>query len=151
MQGLLIYDTNCPYCKGIASLAALSPHIRSHPYQSEEIDDLLDTAFHDPGFTLYLFYGETVYWGSEAAEKTASILHLPSPVSRIIYRAYPYLVRLFTILSRREQEVALPSCTGDVCTSETGTGGTKDMDRETRDALEETFEKLKADSTIEER
>jgi predicted DCC family thiol-disulfide oxidoreductase YuxK len=144
VQGLLIYDTHCPYCRGIVRLASLSPRLRSQPYQSGATEDLLDTAFHDPGFTLYLFYGDQVYWGSEAAEKTTSILHLPRPVSRVIYRAYPYLVRLFTILSQREQEVALPSCTGDVCTSETGTGGTKDMDDETRKLLEQTFDELGA-------
>lgn len=133
MAALLIYDRDCPYCAGVAKLAQLLGRgtINTKPYQSEAVQDLLADTFDDPGFTLYLFDTDTatVYWGSAAARHTGKLLHLPTPVTWIVTRLYPYLVNLFSILSGRSG-VRQPACTCNTCATERNSGGSQEISEE---------------------
>ncbi|MDY6788368.1 MAG: hypothetical protein SVV03_00225 [Candidatus Nanohaloarchaea archaeon] len=108
---ILIYDSHCPYCTATAKLARrfLSGKIDTLEYRSDEAQDMLKETFKDPGFTLYLFGESKVYYGSKAAEKTGELLNLPRFLVSFFSKAYPYLVKLFSILSFRKRKMELPS------------------------------------------
>ncbi|MDY6771352.1 MAG: hypothetical protein SV186_05375 [Candidatus Nanohaloarchaea archaeon] len=121
-EAVLVYDGTCGYCSTVAKIAAIGG-IRTLPYESKEAQQLLD-VFDDKGFTLYLFDGETVHWGSKAAEAVASHLHMPGILVRSVGKLYPYLLALVSFLTRRGREVSGPSCSCAVTVSEQGSGGT---------------------------
>ncbi len=120
----LVYDSGCPYCTGIAKLASSLSDIDILPYQSDEARKLLEESFEDPGFTLYLFEDDTVYWGSSAAERTSEHLGIPGFLRPAVVSTYPYLVRVFSVLSRRSG-VRQPVCDNDRCYHNSRTGGSK--------------------------
>lgn len=135
MSRLLIYDAECPYCAGIARLTGLLSAIQLRQYQTDDVQDLLDATFPDPGFTLYLFTEDTVYWGSAAAERAAEQLRFPQILVRLITRLYPALVRLFSILSRRSG-VSQPTCTCDTGVTNARSGGVQPLPDDAREPLE---------------
>lgn len=106
---LLIYDSHCPYCKGTAKLAELlSSNIETAAYRSEKAQEVLEESFEEPGFTLYLFGREKIYYGGRAAKKTAEIIGMPGFLARFFSRAYPFLVKIFSFLSFRTREMEMP-------------------------------------------
>jgi predicted DCC family thiol-disulfide oxidoreductase YuxK len=126
MGPTLIYDGDCGYCSAVAGIASRGG-IETLPYESDEAQELL-SVFDEPGFTLYLFDGRTVHWGSHAAEEVASRLHVPYPIVRLLGRMYPAIVRVVSVLTRRERSVGGPSCDCGVTVSEDGSGGRIELD-----------------------
>jgi len=126
MGPTLIYDGDCGYCSAVARIASLAD-IEALPYESEEAQELLD-VFEEPGFTMYLFDGRTVHWGSSAAEEVGSRLYVPSPVVKLLGRMYPAIVRVVSVLTRRERPVSGPTCDCGVTVVEDGSGGTIELD-----------------------
>ncbi len=122
----LVYDSGCPYCTGIAKLASSLSDIEIQSYQSDEARELLDETFEDPGFTLYLFEEDTVYWGSEAAERISEHLGIPGVLRPAVVGTYPHLVKLFSILSGRSG-VRQPVCDNERCYHNSETGGSKPL------------------------
>lgn len=128
MEPILVYDGDCGYCSVVARIASLGD-IDTTPYQSEQAQELL-SVFEEPGFTLYLFDGRTVHWGSRAAEEIASRLHVPYPIVRLLGRMYPAIVRVVSVLTRRERSVGGPSCDCGVTVTEDNSGGTIELEDE---------------------
>lgn len=130
MDPTLVFDGSCGYCSAVARIASLGG-IQTLPYESEEANELL-AVFEEPGFTLYLFDGRTVHWGSRAAEEVASRLHVPYPFVRLVGWLYPSLVSVVSVLTRRRRSVGGPTCECGVTVTEDGSGGTIELDEEPR-------------------
>jgi len=122
----LIYDNDCPYCKAVSLAAAVVSNIQALPYESEKAQEMLESAFEDPGFTLYLFEEESVYWGREAARRTLERTSLPKNLFLPFIRFYPQFVRTFSVLSGRNG-VREPVCTSERCLSNEKGGGRKKL------------------------
>ncbi len=111
-RAVLIYDGDCAYCRRFAWAARRldrSGRVRPLEYDAEGAQALLAAQFGDrPGFTMYLFRGERVYWAQAAARELVSLLGLPAFVSWLAFRLYPALVKFVTRLTRRERAVCMP-------------------------------------------
>jgi len=111
-RSVLIYDGECAYCRRFAWAARRLDRrgrVRPLAYDDAEARALLNAQFGDrPGFTMYLFRGERVYWAQAAARELVRVLGLPGPVSWLAFRLYPALVKLVTRLTRRERAVCMP-------------------------------------------
>ncbi len=106
---LLIYDSHCPYCTATARLAELlSSKIETSAYRSDKAQEILKESFDEPGFTLYLFSDEKIFYGNEAAKKTADIIGMPNFMARFFSTVYPFLVKIFSILSFRTRKMKMP-------------------------------------------
>jgi len=135
MPRLLIYDADCPYCASIARLTAFLSAIQIRQHQDESVQELLEATFPEPGFTLFFYTDEMVYWGSAAAEAVADRLGFPQPLTGLVAQGYPYLVRIFSLLSRRSG-VRQPSCTCDTCVTNAEGGGLQPLPDDARGTLE---------------
>ncbi len=122
MRSTLIYDSDCPYCIGIAKIVSMSKRFRITSYNSELAQQLLEEEFDDPGFTFYLFEKDKIYYGDHAAKRTAERLYRSKTLGGLFYRLYPSLSKFFTVLSRRTG-VKNPECSGDRCLIQSDTGG----------------------------
>lgn len=121
-MGKVIYDPECPYCVTISKIVDLSDRFETLSFQSDEATELLEEEFEDPGFTFYLVQDSKIYYGDRAAQKTAEKLYRSKIFGKIFLILYPYLSKLFSVLSRR-RGVKLPECTDERCLVDTGTGG----------------------------
>lgn len=127
-MAILIYDRKCHYCRIIADITSQLSDIEVMPYQNEEAQDMLEEAFEDPGFTLYLFEDDRVYWGREAARMAAKKTLLPSIALGPVINFYPWLVKLFSELGGR-REVKHPVCRSDRCIVAEEGGGMKKLEK----------------------
>lgn len=120
----LVFDRNCPYCTAIALVAEKTSNLDRIPFQSEEAQKKLKEAFEDPGFTLFLFEDEKVFWGREAARRVAEKSFIPGFIAWPGIRFYPELRKLFSFLSDRA-EVREPVCETQSCVVNHKDGGIK--------------------------
>jgi hypothetical protein len=140
MKSLLIYDADCPYCAATARIASLSRKIERLPYNDERSQKLLDEVFDEPGFTLYLFEKDAVYWGNQAAGRVSDILGFPGFLREFFIRTYLSYVRVVSFLVRREREVAMPMvCQDEVCVTDAGSGGHQPIGDEVQELLKKVF------------
>jgi predicted DCC family thiol-disulfide oxidoreductase YuxK len=121
----LIYDRECPYCTGIARLSAKITGMIIIPYQSEEAQEFLEGEFQEPGFTLYLIEDEKIFFGDMAAEEAAEKMKMPGPIVSLAVVSYPFLVKLFSVLSGRSG-VSQPVCDKEKCVRRNKSGGVKE-------------------------
>ena len=118
----VIYDEGCPYCVTIARIVNLSPRFDIISYESDEAQKILEKEFEDPGFTFYLVEDEKIYFGDRAAQRTAEKLYRSKIIGKSFLELYPYLSKLFSVLSRRT-DVEQPECSGERCIINQETGG----------------------------
>ena len=113
---LLIYDSECAYCRGFVQLIQLldrSKRICALSFDAPDSQVLLRTQFEDKyGFAMYLFEKDQVSWGQEAARRVIESLSLPRWMARLAFYAYPSLVKLVSWLARRQRRVCGPECAG---------------------------------------
>lgn len=95
------------------------------PYQSDEAQEFLEEEFEDPGFTLYLVEDGKIFFGNRAAEEAARKMKMSGPAVSLAVATYPYLVKIFSILSGRSG-VKQPVCDSDKCTRRNESGGVKE-------------------------
>jgi predicted DCC family thiol-disulfide oxidoreductase YuxK len=122
----LIYDGECGYCVAISKIAGLTTRLESIPYQSERAQEMLENEFDEPGFTMYFFEDDKVYWGQEAAREIAKKSFIPVLLVWPAVRFYPQLKRLFTLLTDRSN-VSNPVCNSDECEINREDGGIKEI------------------------
>lgn len=118
----VIYDEGCPYCVTIARTVDISPRFDIISYESDEAQKTLEKEFEDPGFTFYLVEDEKIYFGDRAAQRTAEKLYRSKIIGKSFLELYPYLSKLFSVLSRRTG-VEQPECSGERCVINQETGG----------------------------
>ncbi len=129
---VLLYDGNCAYCRAFASMLRRldrAGRVRTVEFASPQAQALLRAQFGAHyGFAMYLFElergveggegeGGQVSWGREAARRVVQTLGLPRPIARLAFWAYPAVVRLVSLLTRRTQRVCGPECAGSSNTS----------------------------------
>jgi len=119
---ILIYDEKCPYCVTISKIVDLSSRFETISYQSEEAQKLLKEEFDDPGFTFFLFEDEKIFYGDQAAKRTAEKLYRSKIIGKIFYELYPSLSKLFAFLSKRPG-IENPKCDGERCLIQQNNGG----------------------------
>lgn len=111
-DAVLIYDGQCGYCRGFARLVRLLDFRKRFillPFESEHAQSLLRAQFgKDFGFAMFLFGGDTVSWGQEAAQRI--MLRLGLPGARLAFWLYPQIVWLVSWLTRRGRTVCGPEC-----------------------------------------
>lgn len=122
MVATVIYDEGCPYCVLIAKTVNLSHRFDILSYSSDQAKKLLEEEFEDPGFTFYLFEEDKIYFGDKAAERTAEKFYRSKIAGKFFLKSYPYLSRLFSILSRRSG-IRQPECSDGKCIMKSGSGG----------------------------
>jgi predicted DCC family thiol-disulfide oxidoreductase YuxK len=115
-EKLLIYDGGCTYCRAFVTLLKrLDRHGRFETlhYDSSQAQAILDAQFGEKyGFAMYLFELDShkVSWGAEAAKRVVNSLGMSKWLARIVFRAYPALVGLVSLLTRRARKVCGPKC-----------------------------------------
>lgn len=122
MKPTVIYDQGCPYCVTIARIVNLSSKFEIISYESQEAKEILEEEFEDPGFTFYLIEEEKIYFGNRAAQRIAEKLYRSKIAGKFFLKTYPYLSKLFSILSRRTN-LSQPECTDEKCLINTKDGG----------------------------
>lgn len=122
----LIYDEKCLYCRAVSQTAAYMSDIEILPYDTDKARKRIQDAFEEPGFTLYLFDDDRVYWGRQAAKKVAEKTAVPYTLLHPVIASYPYLVRLFSVLSSRAG-VEQPECDSERCLANEEGGGMKKL------------------------
>jgi predicted DCC family thiol-disulfide oxidoreductase YuxK len=122
----LIFDQDCPYCKAVSVIAEKTAPVETVPYQSETAQEMLEDSFEDPGFTMYLFKDQNVYWGKEAARRVAYLDIIPFFVLWPAVRFYPQLRKVFSMLSDRAQ-IQKPACSSESCQINHENGGIKKL------------------------
>lgn len=143
MRSLIVYDAECPYCTGTAKIASLSRQFEAAPFRSDEAQRVLNQAFAEPGFTLFLFRADRVYWGDEAAREISEMLRFPQVLVSFFQKSYPKLVKLFSFLSGRDEGFRSPEhgeC--EKCSTAEHMGGEKELDEDTVRALAEVLSKI---------
>lgn len=123
MGDIVVYDGNCPFCRLAATSASLLLDLEKLDFDSSDAQRLLENEFEDPGFTLYLFEEDTVYFGGEASRRVAERVGLPQFLAELVSRHYLQLAGLLSVLTGRRRSVELPSCNGE-CRVHRG-GGSK--------------------------
>lgn len=118
----LIYDKECPYCRAVSLAATGLSDVDIIEYGSKEAREMVEAAFDDPGFTLYLFENNRVYWGREVARRIFKRVGLPARVSMPFIRLYPEFVRLFSAI-RGRSSFRQPVCGSDRCMATEESGG----------------------------
>ena len=121
-MGEVIYDPGCPYCVMISRIVDLSRKFETVPYSSDRAQRILEKEFDDPGFTFYLIEEEKIYFGDRAAQRIAEKLYRSRAAGKIFLKLYPFLSRLFSVLSRRPG-TRQPECSGERCRINTEDGG----------------------------
>lgn len=119
----MVYDGDCSFCRLAATTASLLLGLEKLDFGSSDAQKLLEDEFEDPGFTLYLFEDDTVYFGGEASRRVAERAKLPRFLAEFVSRHYLQLAGLLSILTRRRRSVERPSCNGE-CRFHRG-GGSK--------------------------
>jgi len=113
---LLIYDSECAYCRGFVQLIGLLDRrekISTLSFDAPDSQALLRAQFGARyGFAMYLFEREQVSWGPEAARRILEIISLPRWVAKLAFYVYPSLVRSVSWLTRRQRKVCGPNCAG---------------------------------------
>jgi predicted DCC family thiol-disulfide oxidoreductase YuxK len=123
MDEIVVYDGDCPFCRLAATTASLLLGLEKLDFDSSDAQRLLEDEFEDPGFTLYLFEEDTVYFGGEASRRVAERVGLPQFLAELVSRHYLQLAGLLSVLTGRRRSVELPSCNGE-CRVHRG-GGSK--------------------------
>ncbi len=113
MPDTVIYDGNCPFCRLAANTASKFLGLERLEFDSGDAQRLLEREFDDPGFTLYLFEEDTVYFGGEASRRIAERLGLPGFLAEYVSEHYLQLAGLLSVLTGRRRSVELPSCNGE--------------------------------------
>lgn len=121
-MGKVIYDPKCPYCVAITRIVGVSRSFDTVPFRSEEAQEILQREFSDPGFTFYLVEEEKIYFGDRAAQRIAEKLYRSETIGKFFMKIYPYLSKLFSVLSRRT-EVRQPECSEKRCQISSEDGG----------------------------
>jgi len=122
VKSTVIYDEGCPYCVSIAKIVDISKRFEIISYDSEEAKKILEQEFEDPGFTFYLVEEDKIYFGDKAAQRIAEKLYRSKILGKTFLKLYPYLSKLFSVLSRREG-IRQPICDEERCVVNKENGG----------------------------
>ncbi|OGF54210.1 MAG: hypothetical protein A2Z21_06240 [Candidatus Fraserbacteria bacterium RBG_16_55_9] len=113
---ILMYDSECAYCRGFVRLVYLLDRPRqifTIPFDEPNSQVLLRAQFgENHGFDMYFFEQQEVSWGREAARRIVRVVSLPRWMARLAFLVYPSLVKLISKLTRRTRAVCGPDCSG---------------------------------------